>query len=257
MKRALCAAAGLVLVTDAGYVMAHRVFSLGVTLPLALGLGLLALAMQWDPLHARLASSARGRMLWRWGWAMFWLWLATVAVFFTWLAHAGSQATAEAKPAAAVIVLGSGTPGGQVSPTLAARLDAGAARAAAHPAAVLVASGGVDFGETRSEGAVMGDYLRGRGVALARIVQEERSTSTEQNLLFSRDLLRQRSIDVTQARTEIVTSDFHALRAGWIARRAGYADVRTVGASTPLYLRYNAWLREYFAVLSGFVLREY
>jgi hypothetical protein len=30
-----------------------------------------------------------------------------------------------------------------------------------------------------------------------------------------------------------------------------------VGAATPLYVRYNAWLREYFAVLSGFLLREY
>jgi hypothetical protein len=29
-----------------------------------------------------------------------------------------------------------------------------------------------------------------------------------------------------------------------------------VGAATPLYLRYNAWLREYFALASGRLLGE-
>jgi len=42
-----------------------------------------------------------------------------------------------------------------------------------------VVSGGVDFGETASEGRIMGDYLRAQGMAPERILQEERSTSTE------------------------------------------------------------------------------
>lgn len=121
----------------------------------------------------------------------------------------------------------------------------------------MVVSGGVDFAESRSEGQIMGDYLRAKGLAASRIAQEQRSTSTEQNLLFSRAVLQQRGIAVERTQVEIVTSDFHTLRARWIARRAGYAHVRAVGAPTPLYVRYNAWLREYFAVLSGFVLREF
>ena len=55
----------------------------------------------------------------------------------------------------------------------------------------------------------------------------------------------------------LVTSDFHTLRAGLIARRAGYTAVTTLGADTPLYLRYNIWLREYFAFLSSWALNEY
>ena len=54
----------------------------------------------------------------------------------------------------------------------------------------------------------------------------------------------------------VVTSDFHTLRAQAIARRQGWQQVQAVGAPTPLYLRYNAWLREYFALASSRVLGE-
>ena len=54
----------------------------------------------------------------------------------------------------------------------------------------------------------------------------------------------------------VVTSDFHTLRAQAIARRQGWQQVQAVGAPTPLYLRYNAWLREYFALASSRLLGE-
>jgi hypothetical protein len=46
-------------------------------------------------------------------------------------------------------------------------------------------------------------------------------------------------------------------RALGIARKAGFNEVFGVGADTPLYLRFNAWLREYFASISSWILREY
>lgn len=256
--RPLCFVAGLALGADALFLMSQRIFSLGVTLPLAIALLLLFLGLRWEAVHAWIGTSPRRRRLWRWGWAAFWLWIASVAVFWGLLAQASTGVRAAAPgPVAAIVVLGSGTPGGKVSPVLAARLDLALERAQAHPDAVVIASGGFDFNATRSESAVMGDYLRARGLPPARILQEERSTSTAQNLAFSRRLLEQRGIVVAREPVELVTSDFHAPRARWIAERAGYAQPRTIGAATPLYVRYNAWLREYFAVLSGFLLREY
>jgi uncharacterized SAM-binding protein YcdF (DUF218 family) len=54
----------------------------------------------------------------------------------------------------------------------------------------------------------------------------------------------------------VVTSDFHTLRAQRIARKVGYTRTISVPAPTPLYIRYNAWLREYFATASSWLLRE-
>lgn len=101
----------------------------------------------------------------------------------------------------------------------------------------------------------MAEYVIGHGVA-ARRVREGRSTSTEENLVFSRQLLEERGVSVNDP-IVVVTSDFHVWRAVRIARKVGFGEAFGVGAETPLYLRYNAWLREYFAAISGWVLREY
>lgn len=256
LRAALCVAVGASLMSDALFLMVQHVFSLGSTLPLVLGLGLLAAGVRWQPLQAWLDAAPRRRRAWRWAWVAFVAWIASVALFWSVLARATTAAPALAAAPRAIIVLGSGTPRGQVSPTLAQRLDTALVLAARYPDAVVLTSGGIDLGETRSEGAVMGDYLRAHGLPPQRLLQEERSTSTEENLLLSAAVLRRRGVTPGD-RVLLVTSDFHTLRAGWIARRAGYTQVATAGAPTPLYLRYNAWLREYFAVASGYMLREF
>ena len=250
-----CLVAGVLLIADAIFLMSLGVFSVGVMLPLALGLTLLGLGLRWTAVQQWLAAQPRRRTAWRWAWVAVGVWALTVVMFGLVLARAGSDAPGAPAPAA-IVVLGSGTPNGRASPVLAARLDRALKRAALYPRALVVVSGGVDFGQTRSEAAIMGDYLRDAGLRPERIVQEERSTSTEEHLLFTKPLLEQRGLTL-QGPVQLVTSDFHTLRAGWIARRAGYQQVSMAGAPTPLYVRYNAWLREYFAVLLGFVRREF
>jgi uncharacterized SAM-binding protein YcdF (DUF218 family) len=102
----------------------------------------------------------------------------------------------------------------------------------------------------------MADYLVARGISPQRLLREDRSTSTDENLRFSRQLLAAQGIDAN-APLLLVTSDFHVMRAERIARKAGLTAVTGVAAPTPLYLRYNAWLREYFAYISGWLLREF
>ncbi len=252
----LCTVAGLLLLLDAACLMAMGVFSLGVTLPFVLGAGLLALGLWWPAVQQWLAVAPPRQAWWLAGWVAAGLWLASVAVFWVFLARAGQGATAPLAPPRAIVVLGSGTPNGTPSPVLAARLDLALALAARFPAALVLASGGTDFAESKPEGRIMGDYLRAHGLPAERIVQEEQSTSTEANLRLSLPLLVRHGVAPDDA-VLVVTSDFHTPRAGWIARRAGYGLVSTAGAPTALYVRYNAWLREYFAVLSGLVLREY
>ena len=183
------------------------------------------------------------------------IWLLTLVVFFVALSRQPTGAGGLQPPVRAVIVLGSGTPGGQPSPPLRARLDLALDIAARFPQALVAVSGCVDFGETRSEGQVMGDYLRAKGLAAIRIVQEEASTSTELNLKLSQPVLAARGVGLNDP-VVVVTSDFHTWRAQRIAQRQGWQQVQTVGAPTPLYIRYNAWLREYFAIASSTLLGE-
>lgn len=251
----LCMACGLLLAADAVVLMFLGVFNFGVTFPFAVGCALLALGWQWPAVQAWLDGGPARRAAWRWAWAGALVWLCSVALFWAVLARTEASVAAT-DPPAAILVLGSGSANGRPSPTLAARLDLALQQARRFPQAIVVVSGGVDFAGTRSEGEIMGGYLRAKGLAPQRIVQEEKSTSTEQNLLLSQPLLRRHGVSPRDA-VLLVTSDFHTLRARWIAGRAGYAQVSLAGAPTPLYLRYNAWLREYFAVLSGFMLREF
>lgn len=257
LARLACLLAGTVLLADGLVLMSMGLFSMGVTVPGALGLGLCLLAWRWQPLQAWRKRSRWGRRLWRAGWLLLLAWVASVALF--WNALAGQVRTFNAAaadvPLKAIIVLGSGTPNGQPSPALRARLDKARELAAAHTAAWVVVSGGVDFGETASEGRIMGDYLRAQGLAAERILQEERSTSTELNLRYSLPLLQAKGLGL-ESPVAVVTSDFHTVRAQRIARKIGYMHSVVVAAPTPLYLRYNAWLREYFATASSWILGE-
>ena len=250
-----CTVVGALLVVDAVFLMSLGVFSLGVTLPLAMGGVLLALGLRWQAVQAWLDGTAGRRKAWRWICLTLLVWVITVAFFWSVLARAGRDLPQGAPPSA-IVVLGSGTPNGKPSPVLTARLDLALQQAARFPNAVVVVSGGVDFGEASSEAQIMGEYLRTRGLSAQRIVQEDKSTSTEENLMFSQLLLQQRGISAA-APVQLVTSDFHTLRAGWIAQRVGYVRASLAGAPTPLYVRYNAWLREYFAMLLGLARREF
>jgi len=257
LLRLACLLAGAVLLADGLVLMSMGLFSMGVTVPGALGLALCLIAWGCHPLQARLGRAGWTRRAWRAGWLLFLAWVASVGLF--WNALAGQVQAFNASvgdvPLKAIIVLGSGTPNGQPSPALRARLDKARELAATHPEAWVVVSGGVDFGETASEGRIMGDYLRAQGMAAERILQEERSTSTELNLRYSLPLLQAKGLDLASP-VAVVTSDFHTVRAQRIARRIGYTQSLVAAAPTPLYLRYNAWLREYFATASSWILGE-
>jgi uncharacterized SAM-binding protein YcdF (DUF218 family) len=248
-------ALGVLLIGDALMLMAEGLFSLGVTLPFLLGSCAVLLALAWPRVQSWLDARPRRRRLWRLGGGALGAWALSLVVFWVALARSAHDVVTAESPAA-IIVLGAGAPNGVPSPTLAARLDLALEQASRYCCVPVVVSGGLGFGNHPSEARVMGDYLRAHGLAAERIVQEERSTSTEENLRFTRPLLASHGV-AADAPVRLVTSDFHTVRARWIARHAGYERVQAVGAPTPLSVRFNAWLREYFAFASGFVLREF
>jgi len=153
-----------------------------------------------------------------------------------------------------VIVLGSGLKdGGRVPPLLASRLDRGravfediAARGGDGP--VLIVSGGKGSDERVSEAAAMAAYLTERGFPAGRIVREDRSRTTEENLLFSKAIMDRAR---PGSRCVIVTSNYHVFRAAILARRAGI-DGQVTGAPTAGYYWPSAMLREFAAVFLSY-----
>jgi len=153
------------------------------------------------------------------------------------------------KPPAAVVVLGAGLIDGRVPPLLAARLTTGMAVVARAEAAgadpVFVVSGGQGSDEARPEAAAMAEFLTREGVDPGRIVQEDRSATTWENIANTKALLEARGVP---GPVVAVTNNFHAFRAACLLRRAkldGYA----IPAPTARYYWPAAILREYVIVL--------
>lgn len=149
-----------------------------------------------------------------------------------------------------VVVLGSGLIRGAVPPLLAARLDRGVAlwvqerERGGDP--MLVTSGGRGPDEPVAEAVAMADYLVASGVPSERILREDRSRTTRENLVFSRALMTERAPD---HRCAVVTNNFHAFRAALTARRAG-VNGQVVGSPTARYYWPSATLREFVAILA-------
>lgn len=253
--RALLAVVGLLLLVDALVLMCLGHFNVGVVLPAGLGAAALGLSWKWRAVqHWRAARPLHAR-LWSLAWAGLALWLISLFWFWSRLSGLGLSPQ-QVPPVQSIVVLGSGTLDGHPRPVLAARLDQAAQLAKLQPQALVAVCGGVDWGEKESEAEVMARYLQQRhGIAAQRLVLEKLSTSTELNLKLSRPLLAERGVSA-DAPMAMVSSDFHLMRAMDIAKRQDLPQVYPVAAETPLATRFNAWLREYFAMASSWLLGE-
>ena len=143
-----------------------------------------------------------------------------------------------------IIVLGAGVIGTRVTPLLAARIDKGIELLHDNPDAVLILSGGQGPGEDIAEGEAMARYAEQKGVDLGKIIVEGKSTSTEENLLFSRELM-----DRDRPRVIVVTTAYHVFRALLLAKQQGLKCVG-FGAKTKWYFTLNALIREFVGYLS-------
>lgn len=142
-----------------------------------------------------------------------------------------------------IVVLGSGIIGKKVTPLLAARIERGMELLYSNPNAVLIMSGGQGPGEDIPESVAMAAYAVGKGVDAERIIMEQKSVSTEENLLFSRKL-----IDKEAPKIVIVTTAYHVFRALILAKQQGLKCVG-FGAKTKWYFTLNALIREFVGYL--------
>lgn len=247
---------GSILVTDSVYLLSLKKIHLGILLPLIIGIIFLSTSLAWQTIQHYLKQHSLAKKLWKLAWYAFSIWTLTLMGFFWQLNHKTQYQHSTQDPKA-IIVLGSGVSQGQPTPILAERLNTATKLAHEYPNAKIILTGGLDFNEKVSEAEVMSKYLKQKYQILnSRMILETESTSTELNLKNSTFLMQQQQIN-KKDRIAIVTSDFHTFRAQAIAKKQNFTNIVMVSAPTPKLTRYNAWIREYFAFISGKILKEY
>ena len=125
-----------------------------------------------------------------------------------------------------------------------------------HPNVMVVASGGQGADEPMTEARAIYDALVERGISGERILLEEQSINTIQNLRYSIALLEQAGHDVDQD-IVVVSNGFHLTRVRMLwARIHGNDDnLSTLAApSSHVPSRYKMYIREPIALVKSFIL---
>ncbi len=143
----------------------------------------------------------------------------------------------------AIIVLGARVNEDGPSGSLRERIDAAADYLRRNPDAVAVASGGQGDDEPMSEAQCIYEQLVARGIAPERILLEDRSTSTKENLTWSLEAL-----DGRAARIGLVTNDFHIFRAVCIGRACCGVELSPIPARSTWSGFVHYAMREFFAL---------
>lgn len=149
-----------------------------------------------------------------------------------------------------VIILGAGLNGDKPSRPLQQRINKAYEYSLINPDAVFIASGGQGQYETISEAEAIKRTLVNMGVDPDRIILENRSTSTDENIRFSYMILNE--LGDGDAKVGILTNGFHIFRAKTIAKYQGH-DVDGVPATTLFPIGIHYTVREFFGLLFLFL----
>ncbi|WP_284139548.1 MULTISPECIES: YdcF family protein [unclassified Virgibacillus] len=140
-----------------------------------------------------------------------------------------------------IIVLGAKVNGDEMSLSLLYRAKKALTYLQDNPQTKVIASGGQGAGEDISEAAALKQYFIEKGIDEERILVEDQSTSTYENLAFVKELY-----GIEEA--VITSNDFHLYRAIENAKDVGIKGY-PLAAKTPNIVKWKLYIREYAAIL--------
>ncbi|MHA6484004.1 YdcF family protein [Paenibacillus sp. strain BS8-2] len=172
--------------------------------------------------------------------------------YVAWLINHHTSSFKAGMHADAGIILGAALWNDRPSPALKERLDYALQLYEDGAVDVLILSGGHGgLSSTLSEAEGMRNYLMDKGLPEDKLLLENKSTSTYQNLLFSMELGGASGVESFL----VITHDYHATRAQEIAAYVGYDPVMVTGVrsrvlnrffnDTREVLAYSKWKLEY------------
>lgn len=148
-----------------------------------------------------------------------------------------------------IIVLGAHVNGTRLSKALLERTRRALEYLQQNPNTKAVLSGGQGEGEAVSEAQAMKEYLTAHGISEKRLILEDLSTNTKENLDYSLE-----KIGTLHASVGIVTNHFHVFRGVAIGKKCGCTDICGIPS------RYRSWRlliyipRELLAVLKDWLV---
>lgn len=140
---------------------------------------------------------------------------------------------------------------GTPKPLLAGRIDKALSFATQQEemtgkALTFIPSGGKGSDEVISEAESIAGYLKARGIPAERIILEDRSRNTFENMKYSKEIIDR--VD-PNAHVTFATTNYHVFRSGIFARRNKLQAVG-IGAKTKWYFWPNAAIREFIGLLT-------
>ena len=148
-----------------------------------------------------------------------------------------------------VIVLGCSVKGETPSLMLKLRIDAAEKYLKENPSAKAILSGGKGSGEDISEALCMYRELTASGIDPDRLYMEDRSTSTRENIAFSKEIIEKEALSRNIA---VVSNNFHLYRASLSVKAAGL-DYSGIPAFSPYTSLLTYIMREYLGIAAQWV----
>lgn len=145
------------------------------------------------------------------------------------------------------IILGAQVRGTTPSKTLDMRIQTAAYYLNENPNTIAICSGGQGSGEDITEAYAIKQGLLKLGIDEERILLEESSTNTVENLTFSMEFLENPAQNIV-----IITSNFHCFRAVKLSKKLGLQNISSLGASELMVTTPQYYVREFFAIGKDF-----
>lgn len=144
-----------------------------------------------------------------------------------------------------LIVLGTRVDGAEPSPMLQDRIDTAATYLQEHPDVTAVLTGYQAPGTEISEAQCMYNALTARDIAPERLRIEDNATSTKENFRYSLKLLDE-ELGSAPETVGVLSSEFHLLRAGILAKHYGIEAITIPAKTTDTSEFITYFVREIF-----------
>lgn len=145
-----------------------------------------------------------------------------------------------------VLVLGCSLKEDKPRSALKARLDKGYEYLQKNPNSKLILCGGQGFDEVVPESLAMKKYLLSRGVKSDKLIEEDKSRTTYENLENASKIIGEREKEIG-----VITNDFHMYRVKKMGKRLGI-KIEPIYAKTPLLNIISCYSRESLSIIYNY-----